>query len=444
MFYRLGSRGLRRCDGVTRRHFLKVGGITAAGLGLADFLRMEDAQAAERGAPAKRAKSVILIWMEGGPSHIETWDPKPDAPVEYRGTSGAPVKTNVDGIMLAEQMVMSAKVMDKFSIVRSVWHNNDGHEPAQHAMSTGYFPAQGIPENDNPALGCVVGHELPSLNGLPPYVCIPNKFRSSDAAYLGAAYGPFSVNGNPNDKNFAVRDVQLPGGVSQDRFARRSTLLGEFDHAVKRRHDPNDPVVATDDYYGKAMNLITSPKALDAFAINKEPDKLREAYGRNTTGQGCLLARRLVESGVRFVTVGGRGYDSHTKHFDFVKSSYPEFDRAWATLISDLHDRGLLDDVIVLAYGEFGRTPKINKDAGRDHWGKVFSVSLAGGGIKGGHAIGTSDANGEEPRDRPVFFNDIHATMYQALGIDIRTTFLTGDGRPVPVLPKGEAVAELL
>lgn len=442
MIYHLGSKGTRRCDGVKRRHFLQVGAVSAAGLGLADFLRMEAAQAAP-GAPSKRAKSVILIWMEGGPSHIETWDPKPDAAMEYRGPTGAPIKTNVDGIMVAEQMVMSAKVMDKFSFIRSVWHNNDGHEPAQHAMSTGYFPNQGIPENDYPAVGSIMGHELAAQNGLPPYVCVPHKFRSGGAAYLGAAYGPFSVEGDPNDKNFSVKDVRLPGGVNQERFARRSSLLGEFDRTVKRRRDPNDPLVATDEFYGKAMNLVTSPKALDAFDLNKEPEKLREAYGRNTTGQGCLLARRLVESGVRFVTVGGRGYDSHGKHFDYVKTAYPEFDRAWATLVSDLHDRGMLDDVLVVAYGEFGRTPKINKDAGRDHWGKVFAVPMAGGGVQGGRVIGSSDANAEEPKDRPVFFNDIHATMYHVLGIDIHKTFLTGDGRPVPILPKGEVVPEL-
>ena len=439
MIFRLGKQNMRRCDGISRRHFLQVGAISAAGLTLADVLRAEAATGS-----TGRAKSVILVWMEGGPSHMETWDPMPDAPVDYRGSGGAPIKSKVDGILLGEQMKESAKVMDRFSIIRSVWHNNDGHEPAQHGMSTGYFPAQGIPENDFPSLGSVVAHELEMRNGLPPYVCVPNKFRSSGPAYLGAGCAPFNVDGDPNNKNFQVRDLRLPGNVNQDRFARRSALLSEFDRSLKRRHDANDPVVATDEFYGKAMGLVTSAKALEAFDLNKEPDKVRETYGRNTTGQGCLLARRLVESGVRFVMVGGRGYDSHSKHFDYVKTAYPDFDRAWAALVSDLNDRGLLQDTVVMAYGEFGRTPKINKDAGRDHWGKVFSVSMAGGGIKPGIALGTSDANGEEPKDRPVYFNDIHATMYHLLGIAPQKTFESGDGRPTPILPKGEPISELI
>lgn len=440
MFYSLNTKRLRRCDGVSRRHVLQVGAISAAGLTLADVLR---AEAAPGGSSAK-AKSVILLWLEGGPSHMETWDPKPDAPVEYRGSVGAPVNTNVSGIRLGEKMVKSAQVMDRFSILRSVWHNNDGHEPAQHGMSTGYFPAQGIPENDFPSIGSVAAHELEMRNGLPAYVCVPNKTRSAGPAYLGAGCAPFSVDGNPADKNFRVRDLKLPGNVSDERFSRRSALLGAFDRTLQRRSDPNDPVKSTDEFYGKALGLVTSPKALEAFDLNKEPEKLRDTYGRNVTGQGCLLARRLVESGVRFVMVGGRGYDSHSKHFDYVNSTYPELDMGWAALVSDLHERGMLDETLVVAYGEFGRTPKINKDAGRDHWGKVFSVAMAGGGIRPGQAIGSSDTNGEEPRDRPIHFNDVHATMYRQLGIDIHKAFLSGDGRPTTVLPAGAPIPELI
>ena len=321
--------------------------------------------------------------------------------------------------------------MDKFAIVRSVTHPDSGHESASHYLLTGYRPTNDIPAQEMPSYGSITARMRgPRRPGLPAYVAVPTPPRSASAGYLGVAYNPFSVGSDPNQDNFSVRNLTLPSGISLDRLENRRGLLESID-TLRRDSDQSGLMDGLDAFTRKAFEMVTSPAAQRAFAIDQEETATRDLYGRTKLGQSLLLARRLVEAGVTFVTVDAGGWDTHANNFESLKSKkLPEFDRAWAGLMQDMQQRGLMQDTLVLVWGEFGRTPRINKDAGRDHWPGAQSVVLAGGGMTMGQAIGSSDARAELPKERPLTPEDVLATMYAHLGIDGEHEFLNEAQRP--------------
>jgi hypothetical protein len=430
------------CAGVSRRGILQAGVLGLTGLTLADWLRIQSVRAAED--RPTRDVSVILIWKGGGPSHIDTWDLKPNIPIEYRGDF-RPIPTRVPGIQISEHLPRSAQEMDKFSLLRSVTHPDAGHESASHYLLTGYKPTNDIPSNEMPSYGSIVAHERgPRLPGVPAYLAVPTPPRSTAAAYLGVANNPFAVGSDPNAGNFSVRNLALPNGITMARLEDRRRLLGTLDQ-LRRDTDQTGLMDGFDAFTRKAFEMVLSPAAQKAFDINKEPQATRDRYGRHTLGQSCLLARRLIEAGVRFVTINAGGWDTHANNFEALKKQkLPQFDEAWSALVQDLHQRGQLDSTLLLVWGEFGRTPRINKDAGRDHWPGAMSVVLAGGGLKGGQAVGQSDARAEYPKERPLTPEDVLATMYRVLGVDQNIEYLNEAQRPVKVLNAGEPIRELV
>jgi hypothetical protein len=434
--------GYQSCDGLSRRSFLRAGALGLTGVTLADVFRIRAARA-EQGAPA-RDTSVILIWKGGGPSHLDMWDLKPDAPSEYRGDF-KPIATNVEGIKIGEHLPLSAQQMDKFAIVRSVTHPDSGHESASHYLLTGYKPTNDIPAQEMPSYGSITAKVRgPRRPGLPAYLAVPSAPRSSAAGYLGVPYNPFSVGGDPNSDKFSVKNLTLPGGIDLARLESRHKLLGSID-TLRRDSDRSGLMGGLDAFTAKAFEMVTGPAAREAFALNKEDAATRELYGKTNLGQSMLLARRLVEAGVTFVTVNAGGWDTHANNFEALKSKkLPDFDRGWAALVQDLHRRNLDRDVLVLVWGEFGRTPRVNKDAGRDHWPGAQSVVFAGGGLKMGQTIGSTDDKAEKPKDRPLTPEDVLATMYRHLGIDIEQEFTNEAQRPLRILSGGEPIRELV
>ena len=366
----------------SRRDFLYVGMIGGLGLTMGDFFKMQSAQAAatlDAAAVKAVAKSVIHIYLPGGMAAQESWDPKPFSPLEYRGPMGT-VKSKIDGELFSETMKQTADIADKICVIRSMTHGEAAHERGTHNMFTGYRPSPAI---QFPSFGSVVSHELGvGRNNLPPYVCIPgvpNPYAGS--GYLSSAYGPFSLGSDPaSDKGFSVRDLKLPGGVTTDRFGQRQTMLTAVDDHF-RKLEKSDSLDAMDSFYQRAYAMISSKEAREAFELNAESEATKEQYGKNTAGMRMLLARRLVEGGVRFVSTTYGGWDHHTNIRDGFKNQMPQFDKAFAALIRDLDERKMLDSTIVMVSSEFGRTPKINTTSGRDHWPKVFSVVMAGGGF---------------------------------------------------------------
>jgi hypothetical protein len=430
------------CDGISRRSALKVGALGLTGLSLSDLLRSRAAQAAA--GKATKDTSVILIWKGGGPSHIDMWDLKPDAPAEFRGDF-QPIGTNVPGIDIGQHLPLSAQQMDKYSILRSVTHPDAGHESASHYLLTGYKPTNDIPANEVPSYGSIASKERgPRRAGLPAYVAVPQAPKSTAAAYLGVAYNPFSVGAEPNSNNFSVRNLTLPNGISLSRLENRRELLKTVD-VLRREADQTGLMDGLDAFTRKAFEMVTSPAAQKAFDIQQEEVKLRERYGRTNIGQNFLMARRLVESGVTFVTVNAGGWDTHANNFEALKKQkLPEFDQAWSALVDDLHTRGMYKNTLVLVWGEFGRTPRINTNAGRDHWPGAMSVVLAGGNMKMGQAIGATDAKAEYPRERPISPEDVLSTMYQFLGIDQNIEYVNEAQRPIKVLNTGTPIKELV
>jgi hypothetical protein len=412
------------------------------GLTLGDVLRLRAAQKAAGKNP--KETSIILIWKGGGPSHIDTWDLKPAAPAEYRGEF-KPIATNVPGIQISEHLPLSAQQMDKFTILRSVTHPDAGHESASHYLLTGYRPTNDIPTNEVPSYGSIVAKERgPRRPGLPAYIAVPNPPRSTAAAYLGVAYNPFSVGADPNAANFSVRNLTLPNGINMSRLENRRKLLESIDN-IQRAADQTGLMDGLDAFTRKAFEMVVSPAAQKAFDISKEDDKTRERYGRTPLGQSMLLARRLIEAGVTFVTVNAGGWDTHANNFEALKKQkLPQFDSAWGTLLQDMHNRGMMNNTLVLVWGEFGRTPRINTGAGRDHWPGAMSVVLAGGGLKMGQAIGGTDAKAEFPRERPLNPEDVLSTMYHVLGIDQSLDYLNEAQRPVKILSNGTPIKELI
>ncbi|HYG76255.1 MAG TPA: DUF1501 domain-containing protein [Planctomycetota bacterium] len=430
------------CDGVSRRNFLKAGALAFGGLTLADMFRHQ-AKAAEGGASIDKDMSVILIWQGGGPSHLDMWDLKPQAPSEFRGTFN-PIKTNLPGYQVCEHMPKIAQVCDKLTIIRSCTHPDSGHESASHMLLTGYKPTNDIPANEVPSYGSIVSKELgPKQPGFPAYVSVPTAPRSSAAAYLGVAYNPFETHGDPNNKDFRVRNLKAASGISMERLENRRALLKQFDK-LRRDADSSGVIEGMDAFSEQAFELVTSPKVQEAFDLSKEKDELRDKYGRTTWGQSVLLSRRLVESGVRFVTMNMGGWDTHNNNFEDLKRKLPNFDQSFSALIQDLHDRGRLDKTMVLVWGEFGRTPRINATAGRDHWSNVFTVVMAGGGLKKGVVLGQSDARAEFPKERPVSPQDVLATMYHKLGINREKTYNNEADRPMEILNLGAPIPEII
>ena len=436
----------------SRREFLFVGLVGGLGLTLGNYFGLRSAHAGAAGIDRAgklviggnekiaKAKSVIHIFLPGGMSAHESFDPKPYAPIEYRGPLGT-IKTKLDGEVFSELMKDTAGVADKVTIVRSMTHGEAAHERGTHNMFTGYRPS---PALNYPSFGSIVSHEYGSRNNLPPYVCVPNLPNPyAGSGYLSSSYGPFSLGADPSNRNFAVRDLGLPNGVDADRFEQRKGMLSAVDYHF-RQMEKSDDLDAMDSFYQRAYAMISSKDAREAFNLAAESDEMKQKYGMNGAGQRLLLSRRLVEAGVRFVSTTYGGWDHHNNILRGIQGQLPPFDKALAALINDLDQRGLLDTTLVMVTTEFGRTPKINKEDGRDHWPKVFSILMAGGGIKRGQIYGSSDATGAEPENDPLYVEDMAATIYHLLGIDPEKRLISPGDRPIDIVRGGKVVQDLL
>ncbi|HXG48448.1 MAG TPA: DUF1501 domain-containing protein [Methylomirabilota bacterium] len=443
---------ITNCAGMPRRDFLQIGLGGALGMGFCDLLRLRASakEARPPSAPVRSGANVncIMVWLDGGPSHYETFDPKPDAPAEIRGEFKS-IPTAVPGLHFAEVLPKIAAVADKLSILRSLCHKDPNHGGGNHYLMTGAptpVPvACGAFVTFHPSFGSMVSYSRGLRNGLPAYMSLPQVSRSGGPNFLGGQHAPFVIGGNPNDKGFQVRDVVLPAGIAEGRARSRRELRAQLDQM--RRHTDrlaDDPAVTFDQYYQQGVDLLLSPQAQAAFDIHREEEKVREAYGRNDFGQRLLLARRLVEVGVSFVTVYNGGWDHHTNIFAAYKGDQVKrLDQGMAALISDLDQRGLLDTTLVLLLGEFGRTPKVNKDAGRDHWPHAMSVLVAGAGCPRGAVIGATDAKGYHASEHVYKPEDFAATLYTKMGIDPQQTLHTNTGRPVQLVSNGRLIREL-
>ncbi len=411
----------------SRRDVLRLGGVAFGGITLDSILKASS---------GRTDVSCLIFFQQGGLCQHDSFDPKPEAPREIRGSFGT-TPTSQPGVHFSELLPRLAKDFNKFSVVRSMYSHEAIHEKAKQYIFSGARPNNAF---KHPVYGSVVARELGAQNGLPPFVVIPKKDICADAGFLGSAYDPF-ITGDPSKKNFSVQDLTLPTGLGLEEAEGRAKLLSALDSSFERI-EKSQVVDGMEHFYQKALDLVSSPQAKKAFDLGKEADALRDAYGRTTAGQGALLGRRLIEAGVRLVTLFHGGYDTHSDNDSTNKKLYPEFDQAFATLLEDMGQRGLLDSTLVLAIGEFGRTPKINHSAGRDHWPGVFSIAAAGAGIPGGQVIGASDAKGAEPIDRASSVEDLGATLYKKFGIDYREEYHTS-GRPVKINDGGTPIGEL-
>jgi hypothetical protein len=439
------------CTGLTRRNFLQAGVLGLGGLSLADLGRL---RAASPGSG--RDTAVILFWLSGGPGHMETWDPKPDAVAQFRGPFGA-TRTRVPGVLFGELLPEMARVADRLAVLRGVSHGSGDHTKANHWMLTGYEgPAFNVPDfrvQRRPSLGSATARlRGPSPTGLPPYVAVPHLRGGTDnffhyAAYLGGGTNPFIVESDPNTPEFRVRGLALAPQLSFRRLQDRRQVLAAVDRLqLAGEHAASD----RDAHYQRAFHLLTSRQVAGAFDITAEPARVRDRYGRHTFGQSALLARRLVEAGVTFVTVNCVPWDHHGtagRYRTDVGSRLliPPLDRAVAALVEDLQQRGLYERTLVVCMGEFGRTPRMNAEGGRDHWGNVFSVLMGCGSLRMGQTVGRSTPRGEHVADRPIGPQDVAATIFHHLGIDSRrVTFPDAQGRPVPLIETGEPIRELI
>ena len=456
--------GSRRgyCDRMTRRNALRGGGPgLVGGRALPHLLALESRAAGVRAAegsiepsrPRARARSCIFLFLEGGPSHIDMWDLKPDAPKEIRGPY-RPIRTNVPGTFIGELMPRSAKVADKYTILRSHSHGDNGHQTGYHRVMTGYPPsfadgqANRLPTNElYPSIGSIISRQLGPGGPVPPYVNMPNPMGPGGPGFYGAEYAPFVIETDPVQADFQVRDLTpagVGGGDGERRFRRRRQLLERVEE-LRSRGALTGRAGAMPTYYEKALDIVTSAQAKQAFDIHQEPQWLRESYGHTSLGQCALLGRRLVEAGCRFVGVEHGSWDTHFDNFTSLETSLaPHADQAFSALVTDLAQRGLLDETLVVLMGEMGRTPKINKDAGRDHWSAAQTVVLAGGGIKEGAVVGSTDKHASAVTSTPVSIQDLLRTIFHLMGVDADRTNLTPLGRPVPVVKDGRVVRELL
>lgn len=431
------------CKGVGRRAFLQAGML--AGLGLADFLRLRQASALE--VDRKKDINCIFIFTLGGMSHHDLWDYKADASAEIRGDF-KPIRTSVPGITLTDILPGTAKVANQIAILRGMSHGDSDHGRGFHIMMTGMTPGAGdfnATKNNNvhPSLGSMVARMGSGRGELPSYISVPCFLRSGGPAFLGPGYAPFVIEADPAAPEFSVRDVEAAGSVTEDRNRRRLAALREINTLDRKADDLPADLRAIDTFYQKAHGLMTSTKAKEAFDLRREKESLRERYGMTSLGQCCLLGRRLVEAGCRFVTIENGHWDTHRDNSRSLRDLLvPSVDRALPALLTDLKERGLLDSTLVVLSTEFGRTPRINTMAGRDHWPNAFSIVLAGGGIQGGRVIGKTDKNGAYVTDRLTTPGDMAATILQALGIDPAAVVHTPLGRPVELASGGKPVTE--
>jgi len=436
---------------VSRRHFIKAGSLNLLGIHLSQYLQLQNAMAQAKAMPAKSAKAqaCILLWLEGGPSHLDTWDPKGNS-------SFRPITTNVPGIQISELLPRMAKQMDKVSIIRSMHTEEIDHPEATHYAITGHRPNAAM---QFPSFGSIISKELGPRNGLPAYVLEPQWDSGTkmyqnyfNAAFLGPQYNPMAIP-DASRQNFTVPDLSLPKSFTVERIQERRSLLKFVDTAYREKQQIAE-FSNLDTFTQQAFSLILSPAVRKAFDISQESDKLRNAYGRNSFGQSALMARRLVEQGCRFVTAAGydhNAWDScHAKNDAFNRDKLlPPLDQALSTLLDDLSQRGLLESTIVIAMGEFGRTPHVNPALGRDHWPHCWSLVVGGGGIKGGVVVGASDERGAYPAERTTTMGDLFATIYKAMGIDWEKTYMTPIGRPIKIANSiedktGVPIAELI
>jgi Protein of unknown function (DUF1501) len=433
---------MQRCDGVNRREFLRVGSLSMLGLGLADAFRLR-----AQNNFARRLPNCILVWLDGGPSHLDTFDLKPNAPAEVRGEF-RPVQTNVAGVQICEHFARLAMLMHKVCLIRSMTSDLGEHNFGRHYLLTGYRPS---PVLEYPSYGAVVAQSRPGAGVLPSYIAVPRASRQAGSGFLPGACGPFELHGDPSRPDFRVRDLEAPAELHQARLERRRDFLGELDRLSAEIED-NAVCQERDAQFEQAYRLIFSPEAQRAFNLAQETPATRQRYGMHRVGQSCLLARRLIEAGSPFVTVTDEGWDTHQAIGRALREGFvggrvgkiPVLDQALSALLTDLGERGLLDETLVVVMGEFGRTPKLNTAGGRDHWPRAFSVLLAGAGVRGGQVIGQTDSRGESPTQRPVTPNDLARTIYTLLGIDPDLELRTADGRPVAVNAGGQVVRECL
>lgn len=444
MFKLFSGRNSADCTGLSRREFIQVGGLGALGLTLADLFRSRAAASAQGNAAPRRDVNCILMWMQGGPSHIDTLDPKPDAPAEIRGEFGT-IQTRIPGIRICEHMPLLARQFDKLSLIRGHDPQNGSHGVADHLMMSGHRFNPALPF---PCYGSVIAKERGYRNGMFPFVqlgrAVDRRFNGGVAGFLGDQFNPFEVHEDPNAAGFRVRDLSIASDAERSRLERRYSMLAEMDN-YQRQVEANTAVQARDAFYERAHALITSPAAKQAFDIEQEPAYVREMYGRTMLGQQCLLARRLIEAGVHFVTVTNGGWDTHVNNFRSLRDRLlPPLDRAYSALLQDLSQRGLLENTLVVWFGDFGRTPKVNPSAGRDHWATAGVATMGGGGVKLGEVVGATNALGEVVVDSPVRPQDIAATIYQALGVSLHTWYRAQDGRPIELVPTGRPVRQLI
>lgn len=425
----------------SRRDFIRVGVCGALGLTLGDLLKLE-ASAEQKFYESKegQAKAVVHVVLPGGMAHQESWDPKPEAPLEYRGPFGV-VKTNVKGVVLNENFQKLARVADKMTIIRSIAGKEADHGRASYAMYTGYRKSPAI---EHPAMGSVISHELGSKHNMPPYVAVPNATEYGGTGYLASQFGPFGLGSDPGRSGYQVRDLMLPAGVDDQRFTKRQKIRDVVDDHFRKLASKAEALGAMDEFYHRAYAMISSPAAREAFDINVEKDTTKALYGNHEAGMRLLLARRLVESGVRFVTVTFGGWDHHAGIESAMRRQAPQLDQSVAGLITDLDQRGLLDSTLVLVTSEFGRTPKINATAGRDHYPRVYSMALAGGGFKKGLVYGSSNSTASEPEDNPVRIEDVLSTAYHQMGINSDKELMAPGARPIEIIDGGEVVKDLI
>ena len=441
-----------------RRSFIQVGLLGGLGLTLADWFqitaRANEVRPLAGGTPRAegRAKSVIQIILPGGLAHQESWDPKPEAPIEYRGPLGV-VKTTIPGVVFSENLARTAQVANKITVVRSITGHIPDHAQATYQMFTGYLPTAAI---QHPCLGAVVAHEFGPRRDLPAFVGVPNVPPQAGTGYLSSQFGAFEVGADPGQKNFQVRDLTPPKGITDDRMERRRTAREALEEHFGQVEGKPAELEAMGEFYQQAHKLISSPEARRAFSLDGEPEAMTKLYGEYknprggqpiSIGRQLMLARRLVEAGVRLVTVmygGTDGWDNHLHIKEAVSNGMPAFDHAFAGLITDLDQRGLLDSTLVMVTSEFGRTPKINENAGRDHWARVYSQVLAGGGITRGQIYGASNATASEPDRDAVPVEDFLATVYHQLGIDSHDRLLAPGGRPIDIVRDGNVVNGLI
>ncbi len=434
-----------RCDGVSRRDFLHLGVLTTLGLSVADLFRL---RAAELSKPQNQsANSCILIWLDGGPSHLDTFDPKPEAPLEIRSPFKA-IPTVLPGVHVCEHLPRTAQVLRDVALIRSLTHELGNHDTGTRFLLTGHRPT---PALEYPSLGSLVAHERGFASPVPPYLAIPNdgvggRSNAARSGYLPGACSAFNIGDDPSH----VRDLQLPEGVSFARSERRHEMLRTMDEFARQVENGPGPQ-SRDAFYDQAYRLLASAEAKQAFELSREKTAVRERYGSSRVGLGCLLARRLIEAGSRFVTVVDTGWDTHQQVSRELPDSrfpgsgkLPNLDRAYSSLITDLRERGLLETTLVVLMGEFGRTPKLNAQAGRDHWPRAGFVCLAGGGVRGGQVIGATNSFGELPTERPVGPPDLAFSILQLLGIRPEKELITPSGRPVKILNEGSFISELI